>query len=155
MSYDQSSFDEERQFNLPGYLINQMFGPGGQQQGGQYPGYHPGHQFPGSPGGQQPGFPRGGQTGGAPPTPPPPCTPTQRSGREASNKEDTTPDTIQAINFPAPPAVNSLDFQVGGKPAGRLLHHLHLSRQHNKNFKLLQSTPVQFVAVSSVSLMFG
>ena len=78
MSYDQSSFDEERQFNLPGYLINQMFGPGGQQQGGQYPGYHPGHQFPGSPGGQQPGFPGGGQTGGAPTTPPPPFTPTQQ-----------------------------------------------------------------------------
>ncbi|MFC2947476.1 hypothetical protein [Virgibacillus sediminis] len=60
--------DEERQFNLPQFVWNQLFGQGG-------PGLGPPGGFPGGPGGF-PGGP-GGQPAGAPSTPPPPFTPDQ------------------------------------------------------------------------------
>lgn len=92
MNHDQPSFDEDeaRQFNFPGFIIDQMFGPGEQNHpgqhggqhhhgGGHYPGYPPGNQFPGYPGGQYPEFPGGGgPSTGAPTTPPPSFTPTQQ-----------------------------------------------------------------------------
>ncbi|MEN2465837.1 hypothetical protein [Ornithinibacillus sp. JPR2-1] len=72
-------YDDERQFNLPGYLLGQFFGgfPGGGQTGG----FFPGGPFPGQPGGQFPGGgfpgqPGGGQVG-APTTPPPAFIPQQ------------------------------------------------------------------------------
>lgn len=80
---------DNRQFNLPGFLFDQLTGNGGQQgfpSGGGFPGSppnSPGGGFPGFPGGQQPGFPGpppgGGQQQGAPPTSPPPSfTPTKQ-----------------------------------------------------------------------------
>ncbi|SHG57432.1 hypothetical protein [Ornithinibacillus halophilus] len=88
MNYHE--YDDQRQFNLPGYLLGQFFGyPGTQNQygwqqpGGQFPGQY--GQFPGQPGqfpgsGQFPGqpgqFPGGTpQSGGAPTSPPPSFTP--------------------------------------------------------------------------------
>lgn len=68
--YEQPSFDNNRQFNLPGFLWDQFIGyPSNNTPPfpGQSPGY-PGGQFPGQ---------GGGQTGGPPTTPPPPFTPTQ------------------------------------------------------------------------------
>ena len=85
--------EEERQFNLPGYLLGQFFGPGGSGgpggppggpgfPGGGSGGFPGGLGFPGGgpggfPGG--PGFPGGGggQQTNAPTTPPPNFTPTQ------------------------------------------------------------------------------
>ncbi|WP_233880106.1 hypothetical protein [Virgibacillus halodenitrificans] len=84
---ENNYYEDERQFNLPGYMLNQIFG-GGQQQypgspggfpgtpppgfpgqpGGSFPGY-PGGGFPGQPGGSFPGYPGGGfpgQPGGFP-----------------------------------------------------------------------------------------
>lgn len=84
-----NNYNDGRQFNLPGYLMGQFFGGGGQQfpgggsTGGQFPGGgFPGGGFPGGPGGpggpgQSPGFPGGGQPTGAPTTPPPSFTPEQ------------------------------------------------------------------------------
>lgn len=77
--YDE---EDERQFNLPGFLIGQMFGGGGQQG----PPFGP-PGFPGGPGGW-PGGPGGGggfpgpgqgqqQQGGPPTSPPPGFTPQQ------------------------------------------------------------------------------
>ncbi|WP_164214443.1 hypothetical protein [Virgibacillus sp. YIM 98842] len=85
MHHYHPPFNEERQFNLPGYLMGQLFGSGGNQfpwQSGPFPGG--GSQFPW----QQGGFPwQGGaqpseippqQQAGAPPnTPPPPFVPQQ------------------------------------------------------------------------------
>lgn len=62
-------FDEERQFNFPGFLWDQFTGNTGNT--------FPGGPFPGQPGSPPPGIPGGGQTGGPPTTPPPPFTPTQ------------------------------------------------------------------------------
>ncbi|GAB3046497.1 hypothetical protein [Virgibacillus ainsalahensis] len=67
MYQNRPPFDyQQRQFNLPGFIWGQLFGPWGQQS--------PGGGFPGQPGGP---FPGGGQTGGPPNTPPPPFTPEQ------------------------------------------------------------------------------
>ncbi|MBM7599662.1 hypothetical protein JOC34_002030 [Virgibacillus halotolerans] len=88
--YEQPSFNDDRQFDLPGFLWDQFIGnPGNNNQpfpgqspgfpgqpGGPFPG-QPGGQFPGQPGGQFPGPGGGGQTGGAPTTPPPSFTPAQ------------------------------------------------------------------------------
>ncbi|RKQ33248.1 hypothetical protein [Oceanobacillus halophilus] len=98
--------EEERQFNLPWYLLNQFFGPGGGPgsgfpgggpgqgfpgggPGGGFPGGGPGQGFPGGgPGGGFPGggpgqgFPGGGSSGGqqsGPPTSPPPNFTPQQS----------------------------------------------------------------------------
>lgn len=69
-------YDDERQFNLPGFLFGQIFGPGQQQ--GPPPFGPPG--FPGGPGGPG-GFPGspppGGQQSGPPASPPPSFTPQQ------------------------------------------------------------------------------
>lgn len=80
--YDQPSFDDDRQFNLPGFLWDQFIGNPGTnnhpfpgQPGEQFPG-QPGGSFPGQPGGQFPGS-GGGQTGGVPTSPPPSFTPAQ------------------------------------------------------------------------------
>ncbi|GGA77733.1 hypothetical protein [Ornithinibacillus halotolerans] len=67
--------DDQRQFNLPGYLLGQFFGsqfPGGGQTGGTFPGGGPGF-----PGGGFPGQPGGGGQQGAPTSPPPSFTPQQ------------------------------------------------------------------------------
>ncbi|MGJ9459548.1 hypothetical protein [Oceanobacillus sp. CF4.6] len=67
MSYNQPPYDdEERQFNLPGYLLGQFFGSGGTGGPGGFPGGGPGG-FPGGPGGF-PGGPGGfpGGPGGFP-----------------------------------------------------------------------------------------
>ncbi|WP_249871452.1 hypothetical protein [Oceanobacillus saliphilus] len=94
MNYNQPPYDDdERQFGLPGYLLGQLFGPGGQQFPGApgtfpgAPGVFPGAPgtFPGAPGtfpgapGVFPGAPGAfpGQQFGAPTTPPPSFTPTQ------------------------------------------------------------------------------
>ena len=73
--------EDERQFNLPGFLLGQLFDAGGQQ-GPPFgpPGYPggPGGGFPGGPGGWSGGpgggggFPGQGQQQGGPPTSPPP-----------------------------------------------------------------------------------
>ncbi|WP_067726568.1 hypothetical protein [Oceanobacillus damuensis] len=70
MNYHQSPHDnDERQFGLPGYLLGQLFGTGGQQQFPGGPGGFPGGPsgFPGGPGGF-PGSPGGfpGSPGGFP-----------------------------------------------------------------------------------------
>lgn len=69
--YDpEPSFDEEyRQFNLPGYLIGQIFNPGG--------GYYPdlGNNYPDY--GGYPGGGNGPQPAAPPSAPPPPFTPEQ------------------------------------------------------------------------------
>jgi hypothetical protein len=57
------SFHDERQFNLPGFVAGQLFGP----WAGQFPGQ----------GGPPPGTPPQQQTGGPPSTPPPPFEPQQ------------------------------------------------------------------------------
>ncbi|MFD2044195.1 hypothetical protein ACFSTA_09895 [Ornithinibacillus salinisoli] len=95
MNHFQRPYIDERQFNLPGYLIGQFFGypnvpwqtggqfpgqpgqfPGGGQTGGQFPGGGPSPGFPGE--GQFPGQPGGGpQQGGAPTSPPPGFQPQQ------------------------------------------------------------------------------
>lgn len=69
--YEPPFNEDERQFNLPGFLWDQFIG----NTGNMFPG-SPGGQSPGYPG-QFPGSPGGGQTGGPPNTPPPPFTPTQ------------------------------------------------------------------------------
>lgn len=75
-----NNYNDDRQLNLPGFLMDQFFGGGGQQfPGGGFPG-GPGGGFPGGPGGpggQFPGSPGGGQQAGAPNTPPPGFTPEQ------------------------------------------------------------------------------
>lgn len=101
MNYHPYNDEEERQFNLPGYLMGQIFGGG--QQGPQFgppggfpggpggpggfpggPGGFPGGPggpggFPGGPGGPG-GFPGGpGQQQGGPPTSPPPNFTPQQS----------------------------------------------------------------------------
>ncbi|MBY7142152.1 hypothetical protein KFZ56_03405 [Virgibacillus sp. NKC19-3] len=63
MNDNKPPFDDQRQFNFPGFIWGQLFGPGGQQQ------------FPGQ---QPPGGIPGGQVS-APATPPPPFTPEQPS----------------------------------------------------------------------------
>lgn len=79
MNHFEPPYDDERQFNLPGNILGQLFGnqggfPGGGQTGGFFPG---GGQFPGGfPGGGFPGQPGGG-IGGAPTTPPPSFIPQQ------------------------------------------------------------------------------
>ncbi|WP_010098318.1 hypothetical protein [Ornithinibacillus scapharcae] len=80
-----SPHDDERQFNLPGYLWGQFFGPqfpgGGQQPGFTPPGQtggFPGFPGGGFPGGGFPGQPGGGQQQGAPTSPPPSFTPQQQ-----------------------------------------------------------------------------
>lgn len=73
MNHFEPPFDDERQFNLPGFLWGQFIG---NNTNNPFPG-HPGGQYPEYPGGQFPGSPGGGQTGGPPTTPPPPFTPTQ------------------------------------------------------------------------------
>ncbi|WP_188455974.1 hypothetical protein [Virgibacillus oceani] len=92
MNYDQYPYyEDERQFNIPGFPNNQF--PGGGQSGfpgggpSGFPGVGPGGfpGFPGSgqfPGGGQPGpggggFPGGGQSANAPTSPPPSFTPEQ------------------------------------------------------------------------------
>ncbi|AIF42242.1 hypothetical protein [Virgibacillus sp. SK37] len=92
---ENNYYEDGRQFNLPGYMLNQIFG-GGQQFPGQ-PGGFPGSPppgFPGQPGGPFPGFPGGGFPGqpggfpggdfpgqqpsaGPPSSPPPSFQPTQ------------------------------------------------------------------------------
>lgn len=88
MNHFHPSFHNQRQFNIPGYIMGQLFGSGGSTfpwQAGQFPGYS-GSPFPW----QQPGFPPGGgtfpgqppgippqQDGGPPNTPPPPFEPQQ------------------------------------------------------------------------------
>lgn len=83
---------DERQFNLPGYLLGQFFepgqggggfpgGPGGFPGGGPFPGgpggFPGGGPFPGGPGsGSSPGG-GGGQQAGPPTSPPPNFTPEQ------------------------------------------------------------------------------
>lgn len=73
--------EDERQFNLPGYLFNQIFGPGGGFPGqgpGGFPGQGPGGGFPGQgPGGGFPGQGPGGSQSGPPSSPPPSFTPQQ------------------------------------------------------------------------------
>lgn len=80
---DQNNEEEQRQFNLPGFLWNTMmpgFPPSGPPGGpGQFPG-GPGQGGPGYPGWNNPGggFPGGGgQQSGPPNTAPPSFTPTQ------------------------------------------------------------------------------
>lgn len=86
-SYQDTNDDEERQFNLPGYVGgqmwgyvgNQLFGPPRPPFGSPAPGpgpnpYFPGGSFPN----QNPGLPSGGQMSGPPTTPPPNFTPSQQ-----------------------------------------------------------------------------
>jgi|SRR5690625_3298059 len=76
--YHHPHFHDERQFNLPGYLMGQIFGSGGNQfpwQSESFPGHYD-SQFPWQ-GGQPPGAPPQQQTGGPPNTPPPPFEPQQ------------------------------------------------------------------------------
>lgn len=75
--------EDERQSNLPWYILNQIFGPGtgggfpGQGPGG-FPGQGPGGGFPGQgPGGGFPGQGPGGGQSGPPSSPPPSFTPQQ------------------------------------------------------------------------------
>jgi len=94
MNHHHPPFHHERQFNLPGYLMGQLFGSGGSQfpwQSGTFPGYAgqspwqqggfpwqggPQPGGPGQPGGQPPEIPPQ-QAGAAPNTPPPPFEPQQ------------------------------------------------------------------------------
>jgi hypothetical protein len=75
--------EDERQFNLPGFLIGQMFGPGGGQQygpPGNHPGHHPGGGYPGyggGPGHGGPGPQNPSDQNNPPSAPPPPFTPEQ------------------------------------------------------------------------------
>ncbi|MFB4474100.1 hypothetical protein ACDI16_14365 [Oceanobacillus caeni] len=88
--YDHSQYhDDERQFNLPWYILNQMFpnqggfpGTGPGFPGGGFPGTGPGFPGGGSPGGPgqfpgQPGTPGQGGQAGPPTAPPPNFTPQQ------------------------------------------------------------------------------
>lgn len=93
MKYNQQPYNnDERQFNLPGNLLDQMLGLGGQGGSpgggiGGFPGGGPGGFPGGSPGGGPGGpgsFPGGGPgggpggfPGGMPTSPPPNFTPTQ------------------------------------------------------------------------------
>ena len=85
---DSQYYDDERQFNLPWYMLNHMFGNPGGNPGGGFPG--PGPGFPGS----GPGFPGGGFPGGPGQFPGQPSTPGQ-----GGQGEQAGPPTAPPPNF--------------------------------------------------------